>query len=92
MRTRLGESRYLTNPSTGEKLETSVIRDEVYVPALTEAPYDAGEWGKYVFGAWLEEDSFEPGLLYLLSLLEKWPLRRPVFTTSGAFHNPCPLC
>ena len=32
----------------------SVIRDEIYFPE--EGEYDGGDFGKYKFGAWLEED------------------------------------
>jgi len=51
MRSRIGESSTLPDPATREKLESSVIRDEVYFPGPTEFQYDVGEWGKHVFGA-----------------------------------------
>ena len=62
MRSRKDEKRILTHPGTGEKRAFSMIRDEVYFP---DPPYDAGDWGKYVFGAWLEEDADAPGMFYI---------------------------
>lgn len=65
MRQRVGEKRYLKHPETGEKKAYSVIRDELYVPALDEEPLDAGSWGTYRFGAWLEEDLQQPGRFFI---------------------------
>ena len=65
MPSRIGKNRTLTHPGTGQKDEYSVIRDEVYFPDPGQPPYDAADWGKYVFGAWLEEDLKAPGLFYI---------------------------
>lgn len=65
MRSSQGRSRTMTNPGTGLKEKVSVIRDEIHIPAISEPPYDAGDWGKYVYGAWLEEDLNEPGVFYI---------------------------
>src|SRR5258708_15948712 len=62
MKSRLNVPRTLTHPGTGQKRVFSVIRDEIYA---SPEPYDAGDWGKYVFGAWLEEDSDDPGIFYI---------------------------
>ena len=54
MKSHIGRQRILGHPVTGKKAPVSVIRDEIYFPK--EGEYDAGDWGKYEFGAWLEED------------------------------------
>ncbi len=61
MDSHIGRNRVLTDPETGEKKEASVIRDEIYIPAIDEPEYDGGSWGGYRFGAWLEEDTEQPG-------------------------------
>lgn len=43
----------------------SIIRDEVHVPPRDKDPYDGRSWGKYVYGAWLEEDAKTPGEFYI---------------------------
>lgn len=64
-RSRIGKNRYLTHPETQEKVCTSTIRDEILVPQPGEPQYDAGDWGKYEYGAWLEEDAETPGVFYI---------------------------
>ena len=61
MKSHIGRHRVLSDPGTGEKVEASIIRDEIYVPAENEPDYDGGTWGAYRFGAWLEEVTDEPG-------------------------------
>jgi len=51
----LGRWRILTHPKTRRKVAATKIIGEIHVPADGEQPYDAGSWGKYVFGAWLEK-------------------------------------
>lgn len=65
MRSSVNRPRILTHPGTGERRPFSIIRDEIHVPELSRPPYDAGEWGEYVFGAWLEEDADHPGVFYI---------------------------
>jgi hypothetical protein len=62
VRSRLNEARWFTDPVTGEKRRVSTIRDECFAKP---APYDVGDWGSYVFGAWLEEDYDNPGMFYI---------------------------
>ncbi len=61
MNSHIGRSRWLKNPETGETIEASVIKDEIYVPAANDPEYDGGTAGKYRFGVWLEEDNEQPG-------------------------------
>jgi hypothetical protein len=63
--TSVGRARTLTHPKTGRKIPVSVIREEIHVPPREGPPYDGKDWGKYVFGAWLEEDIKEPGDYYI---------------------------
>jgi len=61
----IGRVRVLTHPKTGKKEQASVIREEIHFPKRDGPPYDGGTWGKYYFGAWLEEDARAPGEFYI---------------------------
>lgn len=62
MQTKIGQKRILTHPETGERLAYSVILDEIYA---SPEPYHAGDWGEYIFGAWLERDCIDSKKLYV---------------------------
>jgi len=51
----IGKERTFLNPRTGKRGVYSVVKDEVYFPALGK-PDQVGSWGRYRFGAWLEEN------------------------------------
>jgi hypothetical protein len=62
---RIGQKRFFTHPETQEKVAVTTIRDEIFVPEIGQPPYDAGDWGKYEYGAHLEEDAEDPSVFYI---------------------------
>jgi hypothetical protein len=62
---RIGKKRYFRHPETEEKIFSSTIQDEIFVPETGEPSYDAGDFGKYEYGAWLEEDADDPNVFYI---------------------------